>query len=341
MGTDKRERQKAGRAARLEAAREAERRARRRQNFILIGAFLVFALIVLGIGAWRGRSSDESASTSSTASTVPTSTTAAAGSLPSLPPGATITAETQCPPADGSAIRPTPFAQPPPMCIDPTKIYTAKVSTTKGDFTIVLDATRAPQTVNNFVVLSRYHYYDGVPFHRVVTGFVAQTGDPQGPPFGGGDPGYSIPDELPASVDEYKNGSVAMANSGPNTSGSQWFVWVGPNKLPTPAYSLFGQVTEGLDTTVPAIMAGGSAGSEGTPTDPTWVNYILIGENGTYPTAPTTTAPPPFTPATTAPLPPGVPAPGAPTSGGAPASVPGAAPGSAQIVDRGGSPPPG
>jgi cyclophilin family peptidyl-prolyl cis-trans isomerase len=177
------------------------------------------------------------------------------------------------------------------MCIDPAKAYTAKVSTSKGDFTMTLDAKTAPKTVNNFVVLSRYHFYDGVPFHRVVTDFVIQTGDPLGDPPGTGSPGYKFDDELPTSVDAYKPGSVAMANSGANTNGSQWFVWVGPTKLPSPAYSLFGAVTEGYDTTVQAIIKGGAAGGDGAPIDPTTINYVLIGEDGTYPQPPTTPVP--------------------------------------------------
>ncbi|MCX7620788.1 MAG: peptidylprolyl isomerase [Acidimicrobiales bacterium] len=162
------------------------------------------------------------------------------------------------------------------MCIDPTAAYEAKVSTTKGDFTIKLDAAKAPLTVNNFVVLARYHYFDGIPFHRVIKGFMGQTGDGVGPELGSG-PGYTIPDELPASVDEYQRGAVAMANTGePNSGGSQWFVVFAPGRLATPAYSLFGQVTDGLDTTIAAIEAGGADFDPGVPTDPVYINTITI-----------------------------------------------------------------
>jgi cyclophilin family peptidyl-prolyl cis-trans isomerase len=283
MGTAKRERQKAGRAQRLEEARLAEARTKRRNNIFLVGGIAVFVVVVLVLtNVFRSK---DDTSTSASSTTGPTTSGTAAPTLPTVAPGATLTGATPCPAADGSSARTTTFAQAPPVCIDPAKTYTAKVSTSKGDFTIALDAKAAPKTVNNFVVLSRYHFYDGVPFHRVVPDFVIQTGDPLGKPPGSGGPGYQFDDELPKAVSDYKPGSVAMANSGPNTNGSQWFVWVGPQALPSPAYSLFGQVTDGLDTTVQAIIKGGSAGSD-TPIDPTTIKYILIGEDGTYPQPP-------------------------------------------------------
>ena len=105
-------------------------------------------------------------------------------------------APTPCPNADGTSPRTITFAEPPPMCIDPAKTYTATVVTNKGEFTVDLDAAKAPQTVNNFVVLSRYHYYDGVLCHRIIDSFVVQCGDPTGTG-SGPNPGYTIPDELP------------------------------------------------------------------------------------------------------------------------------------------------
>ena len=101
-------------------------------------------------------------------------------------------------------------------------------------------------------------YYNGVTFHRVIKGFMCQGGCPDGD--GRGGPGYTFPDELPASPSEYVPGVVAMANSGPNTNGSQFFVFVGPNNPFTanPNYSIFGKVTDGMDSTVKAIMAAGT-----------------------------------------------------------------------------------
>ena len=108
-----------------------------------------------------------------------------------------------------------------------------------------LDAVKAPNTVNNFVFLAAHHYYDGVIFHRIIKGFMCQGGDPTGTGTGG--PGYKFADELPAPG-RYEVGSVAMANAGPNTNGSQFFVVSGPSgvRLP-PQYSLFGKVVKGLD----------------------------------------------------------------------------------------------
>ncbi|MEQ8719030.1 MAG: peptidylprolyl isomerase [Acidimicrobiales bacterium] len=131
------------------------------------------------------------------------------------------------------------------MCIDPAKTYTASMATSLGTLEIALDAQRAPKTVNNFVFLARYHYYDGLNFHRIIDGFVCQGGCPEGS--GRGGPGYRFADELPAAG-EYEIGSLAMANAGPDTNGSQFFLISGPSgaNLP-PQYALFGKVTEGLD----------------------------------------------------------------------------------------------
>jgi cyclophilin family peptidyl-prolyl cis-trans isomerase len=131
------------------------------------------------------------------------------------------------------------------MCIDPARRYTAELTTTLGSMTIALDAASAPRTVNNFVTLARYHYYDGIIFHRIIKGFMCQGGDPTGT--GRGGPGYKFADELP-QPGRYEVGSVAMANAGPDTNGSQFFIVSGPSgvRLP-PQYSLFGKVVKGLD----------------------------------------------------------------------------------------------
>ena len=152
---------------------------------------------------------------------------------------------TPCPPADGSTERQTEFSQPPEMCIDLSKSYSAVLDTSMGSMTIALDATAAPKTVNNFVVLARYKYYEGIIFHRIINTFMCQGGDPTGT--GRGGPGYKFEDELPAP-NSYKIGSVAMANAGPNTNGSQFFLVSGASGVGLPPhYSLFGQITEGLD----------------------------------------------------------------------------------------------
>ena len=153
--------------------------------------------------------------------------------------------DTPCPAADGSSARSTAFPAAPAMCIDPAMSYSAEMVTTLGTMVIQLDAVTAPKTVNNFVFLARYHYYDGIIFHRIINGFMCQGGDPKGTGTGG--PGYKFADELP-KPGRYEVGSIAMANSGPNTNGSQFFLVSGQSgvRLP-PQYSLFGKIVKGLD----------------------------------------------------------------------------------------------
>jgi peptidylprolyl isomerase len=149
------------------------------------------------------------------------------------------------PPLDGSAPKTQRFAEPPELGIDPAKRYTATIDTTLGELVVALDAAGAPKTVNNFVFLALNHYYDDVIFHRIINGFMCQGGDPTGTGTGG--PGYRFEDELP-KPGRYEVGSVAMANAGPNTNGSQFFIVSGPNGVGLPPlYSLFGKVVKGLD----------------------------------------------------------------------------------------------
>ena len=203
------------------------------------------AVLVL---AGCGSGSDETGDSSGSASSGSSSADSASG-------------ETKCPAEDGSAKRTTSFEEAPPMCIDSKKTYTATLETDAGNIEIALDAKKAPKTVNNFVVLSRYHFYDGLTFHRVITNFMAQGGDPKGNGTGG--PGYTFEDELPKKG-EYQIGSVAMANSGPDTNGSQFFIITGQAGVSLPPdYSLFGQVTDGQDV-LQRIAEDGSAG-EGSP----------------------------------------------------------------------------
>ena len=178
-----------------------------------------------------------------------------------------------CPNADGSSPKQQRFDGPPPMCIDPEKRYSAEMVTSKGTIRIALDAAGAPKTVNNFVFLARYHYYEGIVFHRVIPGFVLQGGDPTGTGTGG--PGYRFEDELPAPG-RYELGSLAMANAGPNTNGSQFFVISGPDgmRLP-PQYSLFGKVVSGLDV-VATIDALGSR--SGKPSELVTIESVTITE---------------------------------------------------------------
>jgi cyclophilin family peptidyl-prolyl cis-trans isomerase len=179
-----------------------------------------------------------------------------------------------CAAADGSSPKTQVFSQAPKLCIDLTKTYTATIETTKGTYKVLLDTKGAPGTVNNFVTLARFHFFDSISCHRIVKGFMAQCGDPTGR--GSGGPGYSFPDELPPASASYKPGTVAMANSGPNTNGSQFFTMF-RSGLP-PAYSIFGQVTEGMDTTIKALDAVGNPG-DGAPTEPVSITKVTITES--------------------------------------------------------------
>ncbi|MDQ6616672.1 MAG: peptidylprolyl isomerase [Actinomycetota bacterium] len=180
----------------------------------------------------------------------------------------------ECPAADGSSPKRQRFSERPPMCIDPAKRYSAEMVTNQGTMQIELDALAAPKTVNNFVFLARYHYFDGIVFHRVIPGFVLQGGDPEGRGTGG--PGYKFEDELP-KAGRYELGSLAMANAGPNTNGSQFFIISGPSgmQLP-PQYSLFGKVVAGLDV-VAAIDALGTPGA-GKPRQRIVIESVTITE---------------------------------------------------------------
>jgi cyclophilin family peptidyl-prolyl cis-trans isomerase len=179
----------------------------------------------------------------------------------------------EIPAADGSSPKTQKFDGPPPMVIDPAKRYTAEMVTSKGTMTIALDPIAAPKTVNNFVFLARYHYFEGITFHRVIPGFVLQGGDPEGT--GRGGPGYRFEDELP-KPGRYEIGSLAMANAGPDTNGSQFFVISGPDgaALP-PSYSLFGKVINGVEV-IAAIEAIGSR--SGNPSEKVTIESVTITE---------------------------------------------------------------
>ncbi len=145
---------------------------------------------------------------------------------------------------DGSATKSQKFSDAPEMGIDPSKRYTATMETSLGTIVIALDALNAPKTVNNFVFLALNHYYEGVIFHRIIKGFMCQGGDPTGTGTGG--PGYKFADE--PVKQRYQIGSVAMANAGPNTNGSQFFLISGASGVGLPPqYNHFGQIVKGLD----------------------------------------------------------------------------------------------
>jgi cyclophilin family peptidyl-prolyl cis-trans isomerase len=190
---------------------------------VLASLLLVTVLAACGAGP---RPIPTATATASTAGRVP------AGAQPTQPASAS---------PSGGAKR---YSTAPAMQIDPNKEYTATIKTNFGDIKVQLDAKNAPVTVNNFVFLARDGFYNGVIFHRIIKGFMIQGGDPTGT--GRGGPGYQFADEPVKG--SYEIGSIAMANSGPNTNGSQFFICQGPQCTGLPkSYNLFGKVVEGLD----------------------------------------------------------------------------------------------
>ena len=280
MGTAKRERQKANKAKReQEVARQQTRSRSTRIGLLAAGAIIAVFVLVFVAGQFIDDdetddtlvTSEEPADTDAEpTSTEPTSTEptetedAAAGdadSESSTAPEATV----GCPPVEGSDEQIQSFDGPPPMCLDPDATYSAKITTNVGDVTVELNREQAPNTVNNFVFLARYNYFDDTVCHRVIQGFVTQCGDPTAT--GQGGPGYDFADELPAPG-AYEIGSIAMANSGTDTNGSQFFIITGANgaQLP-PAYSLFGAVVESDLGVVAEFDALGSVDQSGVSTD--------------------------------------------------------------------------
>jgi peptidyl-prolyl cis-trans isomerase B (cyclophilin B) len=244
--------------AKLAARRQAERNAAARRRNLIVGSIagaLALAVVVVGMGILLGggepaASPSPSASPSLTASPSPSAEPGTrTGSI--TPTAANESGEVACgAEAPAGAGKPKPqFAGPPPMTIDRKATYTATIETSCGTIVIELDPKTAPQTVNSFVFLAEHRYFDGQYLHRLDTSIdVIQGGDPSGT--GAEGPGYAIPDELGAEGPTYPPGTLAMANAGPNTGGSQFFLIAGPdghNLDDNPAYTVFGHVVSGLD----------------------------------------------------------------------------------------------
>jgi cyclophilin family peptidyl-prolyl cis-trans isomerase len=268
MPTEKRARKRAARDAKIAAAQRAQRRrstVRRTITVVVLVAVAAGIYVLVSGNSPKNTAGKKSGTTStttgsSTTSTAPTTTTTAVTS-------AAQTAADQAAVAAGCPSSPTtPLTKPtyssaPAMTIDTSKNYTATVKTDVGSFTIALDAKDAPKTVNSFVFLADHHFFDCQAFMRVIPTFMDQTGSPN-QTNGGSDsgPGYEFANENSSPHGGYTTGEVAMANSGANTNGSQFFILVGPYS--NTGYSLFGHVTSG-QSVVQQINADGS--SSGTP----------------------------------------------------------------------------
>ncbi|CAM5789061.1 MULTISPECIES: peptidylprolyl isomerase [Brevibacillus] len=186
---------------------------------------------------------------------------------------------------DKTPAQPAPpgkYKEYPAMSIDTNKKYTAKVSTSLGDFTVELFAKDAPKTVNNFVFLAKDKFYDNLTFHRVIKDFMIQTGDPKGDGTGG--PGYNFEDEL-NNGHKYEEGIVAMANVGPNTNGSQFFIGSGKDVEGlnnSPNYTIFGKVVSGMDVVhkiaAVKVKANPLINEQSVPEQPVTIKTITIEE---------------------------------------------------------------
>ena len=273
MPSEKRARQRAQREAkRAQEQKVAKKKALiRRIGFIALGAVVVVgsAWLIFKPSSTSTTTTTTQPSTSTTMPNTPstTSTTSSNATYAAAQAAANAKAVAAgCPKDPTARANNLSWNNQPPITIDTSRTYIATVTTTAGTFTINLDAKQAPATVNNFVFLARQGFYHCVNFHRVIPDFVVQGGDPTGTGTGG--PGYAVtPDEYPKAAAnpalQYPIGSVAMANSGAGTNGSQFFIVTGVNGegLP-PSYTLFGQVGTGMDT-VNTISGYGTP--QGTP----------------------------------------------------------------------------
>ncbi len=172
----------------------------------------------------------------------------------------------------------TSYPSPPEMNLDQSKAESAAIHTSQGVMNLELFASEAPLTVNNFVFLAREGYYNNGVFHRVIKGFMIQGGCPKGDGTGG--PGYRFPDE--PVTRSYVKGTLAMANSGPNTNGSQFFIVHGDNAGLPPNYTIFGMLTQGtevLDALADSPVTGGSGGERSRPAERLEIQTIAITES--------------------------------------------------------------
>jgi cyclophilin family peptidyl-prolyl cis-trans isomerase len=259
MGTEKRQRQKQGHRLQQEELRKWEKRQAGRRRLIRYGGIAVVALALL-FGYSQLTGDDEEAASSSTA---PAPTTTA------------LPAPTPCPPADGVDEPVRAFSEAPPTCIDPARSYTAVFDTTEGEIRVALDTENTPDTVNNFVVLSRYGYYDGTPVFRT---------DPSiGIIQGGGqdntsDPGYTIPDEGDGYT--YEAGQLVMARTEAPDSASAQFFFVAndaaENLNADGSYVVFGDTDAAGLEVVRAIL---DLDAGGAPSEPVTINSVTIEEN--------------------------------------------------------------
>jgi cyclophilin family peptidyl-prolyl cis-trans isomerase len=271
VAQEKRQRQRENREKRLAAERKVARAKALRRRIIQVVILFVVVVVVLGINSLLS-GDDADGTTETTVATNETTAASTETTVAATAPDTTPT--TAAPEASNPAAIPAgyddyrtlpvacggtlpdpvqemQFDAPEDQGLNPDDRVVATVVTSCGDIVLELDPSAAPETVNSFVFLARQGYFDGQVFHRLVEGFMAQGGDPSA--VGGGGPGYTIPDEFPSDGFVYEKGILAMANRGPGTSGSQFFIMFEDGGLP-PQYSVFGRAVDS-DSTLDAIEA--------------------------------------------------------------------------------------
>jgi peptidyl-prolyl cis-trans isomerase B (cyclophilin B) len=281
VGTAKRERQKAGRQARLQALQAQQAKQKRNRTVLRVGGFVVaFLAVVTLIAVFTHHSSSNNASTATTAPAVTDSVAPATTAS-----GPTTTAKAApfpygtgaCPPATGAPAPVTSFAQPFQKCLATGKTYSAVFDTSEGTIGVLLDTTRTPGTTNNFVSLARSKYYDGTTIFRTAPNIDIIQG---GGKTNTDTPGYAIPDE--GGKFTYTEGLLVMARtSQPNSGGAQWFFTSGPKVSALDGqgtYVVFGKVTAGLDV-IKKIQALSDDPTDGKPKTAVTVKSVTIQEN--------------------------------------------------------------
>lgn len=295
MATTKRQRKKENHEARRAALEAARKRQQRKRQLLNLGGLglgvLLLALVLVFLAGRGGEDGDEAATTTSTTEVKDPAKELAAA--PTVPAGRAITGDTPCPKPTGEA-RASKFEKAPPTCIDPAKSYRAVFTTSAGVIKAALDTARTPQTVNNFVVLARYGYYDGSSFQRSEPSIdIIQGGAPNTQSISDPGPGYTIADEG-GKFTSYAEGDLVMARTGqPNSASAQYFFSTGPKTTSlgsTGTYVTFGKTVEGLDVVKkvlashvpcpPAAQGSSSAStcSGGAPQPPVVVQTVTIEE---------------------------------------------------------------
>jgi peptidyl-prolyl cis-trans isomerase B (cyclophilin B) len=268
--------------ARQARARAEEQRAalarRQRRTLALVALVLLLALLAGTAGALFGdRGSSRTAATASTSTTASTTTVPATGSaeLTFPAPGTAMSGPTPCPAEDGSSPKVTRFEGPPPRCIDPTRFYEAVLHTTVGDLKLLLNPEQAPNAVNNFVVLARYHYYDGQPFTTILPRKAAQI-RPRFEPPETDSPGYTLPGEAPERGQIFVPGTIAFVPATPDTDDYAASFVLATFELAADLpqnFTSFGLMLDGQQTLIAIDRSGSEAGS---PTRAVVIDSITI-----------------------------------------------------------------